>query len=176
MKLPNTRWQKVVQVSLWNSINFVACSVSFTILMCTFSSVIAQREWETIPQVNCLKCHPSGSLLHWMYVGHYSKTSCGVNSINKIFPLQFVLIPINIFLYTHYDNFDFKHQDLQFVDIYFSLNYLRYWLCHYISCLKILRRLLYKEYNWYIPDLSRATFCSENKGDKILNWTYIIYC
>ena len=112
MKLPNTRWQKVVQVSLWNFINFVACSVSFTILMCTFSSVIAQREWETIPQVNCLKCHPSGSLLHWMYVGHYSKTSCGVNSINKIFPLQFVLIPINIFLYTHYDNFDFKHQGL----------------------------------------------------------------
>ena len=112
MKLQNTRWQKVVQVSPWNSINFVACSVSFTILMCTFSSVIAQREWETIPQVNCLKCHPSGSLLHWMYVGHYSKTSCGVNSINKIFPLQFVLIPINIFLYTHYDNFDFKHQGL----------------------------------------------------------------
>ena len=106
MKLPNTRWQKVVQVSLWNSINFVACSVSFTILMCTFSSVIAQREWETIPQVNCLKCHPSGSLLHWMYVGHYSKTSCGVNSINKIFSVAIFLI--NIFLYNHYDNFAFN--------------------------------------------------------------------
>ena len=169
MKLPNTRWQKVVQVSLWNSINFVACSVSFTILMCTFSSVIAQREWETILQVNCLKCHPSGSLLHWMYVGHYSKLSGGVNSINKIFSVAIFLI--NIFLYNHYDNFAFKH-----VDIYFSLNYSRYWLYHYISCLKILRRLLYKEYNWYIPDLSRTTFCSENKGDKILNWTYIIYC
>ena len=103
MKLPNTRWQKVVQVSLWNSINFVACSVSFTILMCTFSSVIAQREWETILQVNCLKCHPSGSLLHWMYVGHYSKFSCGVNSINKIFSVAIFLI--NIFLYNHYDNF-----------------------------------------------------------------------
>ena len=98
MKLPNTRWQKVVQVSLWNSINFVACSVSFTILMCTFSSVIAQREWETILQVNCLKCHPSGSLLHWMYVGHYSKLS-----ENKIFSVAIFLI--NVFLYNHYDNF-----------------------------------------------------------------------
>ena len=75
MKWINKHLKKSENFSLQNSINFVACFMSFTILMCTLNFVLAFSHTETttdlLLQVNCSKCHPSASLLHWSCAEHY---------------------------------------------------------------------------------------------------------